>query len=83
MFNKEEVPGIREGCESGKLGCVECKKNCAKKIIQFLSPFREKRNALLEKKNEVKEILDEGCKRARDFAERTMYEVREKMNMWK
>ncbi len=81
LINKEQVPEIREGCESGKLGCVECKKNCAFKMNEFLSPIRERRNKLKEK--DIKEILKEGTKKAKEFAERTMEEVREKMNLWR
>jgi len=81
LINKEQVPEIREGCESGKLGCVECKKNCAFKMNEFLSPIREKRNSLKEK--DIIEILKEGTGKAKEFAERTMEEVREKMNLWR
>ncbi|HLF19994.1 MAG TPA: tryptophan--tRNA ligase, partial [Bacteroidota bacterium] len=28
-FNPVEVPEVRNGCESGSLGCVDCKLNCA------------------------------------------------------
>ena len=28
-FNPAEIPEIRQGCESGALGCVDCKKNCS------------------------------------------------------
>ena len=31
-FNAAEVPEIRRDCESGALGCVDCKNNCAEKI---------------------------------------------------
>jgi len=81
LVNKEESPEIRKGCESGKLGCVECKKNCAFKMNEFLNPIREKRIGLKEK--EVIEIIKEGTKKAKEFAEKTMEEVREKMNLWR
>ncbi len=81
LINKEEIPEIREGCESGRLGCVECKKNCAFKMNEFLNPIRDKRKNL--KEDDVRGILNEGTKRAREFAKKTMEEVREKMKLWR
>jgi len=46
LIDGKENPEIREGCESGKLGCVECKKNCINKMVSFLAPFREKKKEL-------------------------------------
>jgi tryptophanyl-tRNA synthetase len=41
-FNQGQVPEIEAGCRSGKLGCVEDKKNLAEKLANYLEPFREK-----------------------------------------
>ncbi|MEO0292334.1 MAG: tryptophan--tRNA ligase [candidate division WOR-3 bacterium] len=81
LVNREEVSEIRKGCESGKLGCVECKKNCALKMNNFLEPIRERRLKL--KEDEIKDILREGTEKAKEVAEKTMEEVREKMNLWR
>jgi tryptophanyl-tRNA synthetase len=43
-FNPDQVDEIREGCESGALGCVACKQNCAKKIADFFEPNRGRRS---------------------------------------
>ena len=44
-FNPDEEQDIRKGCESGDLGCVDCKMNAAEKINKFLDPFRERRKS--------------------------------------
>lgn len=80
-FNPAEVPGIRSGCESGALGCVECKKNCSAKIAETLAPFREKRAYFESKPAEVLAILNEGEKKAKNVAEATMSEVRTVMKI--
>ncbi len=80
-FNHSEVPEIREGCESGKLGCVDCKMNCAKRIIEALAPNREKRAYYEAHMDEVKNILENGEQRARTIAEQTMAEVHEAMKL--
>ncbi len=82
LINKEEINTIREGCESGKLGCVECKKNCAKKMNEFLSEFRNKKIVLKENSKKLIEIIEEGNKKAREIAKSTLLEVREKMKLW-
>ena len=35
-FNPTEQDEIRAGCESGALGCVDCKKNCSAKVADYL-----------------------------------------------
>jgi tryptophanyl-tRNA synthetase len=80
-FNPDEVPEIRKGCESGQLGCVECKARCAEKIIEFLRPIQEKRKYFESHKEEVKEILASGEERARIVAQKTMDEVHKAMKM--
>jgi tryptophanyl-tRNA synthetase len=80
-FNPDEVPEIRKGCESGQLGCVECKARCAEKIIEFLRPIQEKRKYFESHKEEVKEILASGEERARVVAQKTMDEVHKAMKM--
>jgi tryptophanyl-tRNA synthetase len=80
-FNSGEVPEIRTGCESGALGCVDCKTRCAEKIIDSLAPLREKRLYYENNIAEVKDILHEGEKKARTKAQNTMHDVRQAMNM--
>ena len=80
-FNPSEVPEIRSGCESGALGCVECKKICSTKIADSLAPFREKRAYFENNPIEVKYILHDGESRAKRVAGQTMNEVREVMKI--
>ncbi|MCA9741128.1 tryptophan--tRNA ligase [candidate division KSB1 bacterium] len=78
-FNPAEIDEIRSGCQSGALGCVDCKKNCTAKISAFFEPMREKRAYYVEHPQEVSDILHDGEKRARAVAQQTMSEVRESM----
>jgi tryptophanyl-tRNA synthetase len=80
-FNPTEIPEIRENCESGKLGCVDCKMNCAKKIIDALAPNLEKRAYYESHMEKVKDILADGEKRAKAAAEQTMAEVHGAMKL--
>lgn len=75
-FNPTDTAEIASGCRSGALGCVGCKSKCATKIIEHLTPFREKRKYYEENKQVVLEILNEGEIKGRKVAEATMNEVR-------
>jgi tryptophanyl-tRNA synthetase len=80
-FNAGEVMEIRSGCESGSLGCVDCKMKCAVRIAGALAPLREKRGYYESRKEEVKAILHQGETSARSVAQQTMGEVRAAMGM--
>jgi len=80
-FNANEVPDIRKGCESGALGCVECKANCAAHIATALGPIREKRAYYESRPKDVAGILADGERRARVVAGQTMAEVRSAMHL--
>jgi tryptophanyl-tRNA synthetase len=80
-FNSAETPEIREGCESGALGCVDCKKRCAARIGEFLAPHHERRAVYQQDRALVEDILVDGEARARAAAEATMAEVRNAMKM--
>lgn len=80
-FNIARVPEIRTGCESGELGCVDCKMNCANRIIDTLAPHREKRAYYESHLDEVKSILHDGEQRARAVAQQTMSQVHAAMRL--
>ncbi len=80
-FISAEVLEINAACRSGALGCVDCKMKCASKISELLNPIIEKRHYYEQKLNEVTDILLDGEKRARNTAQVTMNEVREKMKL--
>lgn len=81
MFNAEECPEISASCKAAGIGCVDCKKRLAAKMIERLAPMHEKRMELSAKPEMVKEILHEGAKRARKVAQATMAEVRAAMHL--
>ncbi|MBF8247444.1 MAG: trpS [Bacteroidetes bacterium] len=80
-FNSAEVPEIRKGCESGQLGCVDCKLNCSNHVAEALAPLREKRVYFETHLEEVNHILEEGELQARTIAQQTMGEVHAAMRI--
>jgi len=80
-FNADELPEIETGCSSGELGCVDCKQKCSSKINEFLAPILEYRQVYENDPAKVKDIIDDGEKKAKIIADKTMSEVREAMKL--
>jgi tryptophanyl-tRNA synthetase len=80
-FNKARIPEIRSGCESGQLGCVDCKQLCTQAIADHLAPFRERREYFDDHPDEVWDVLQTGEVRAKNEAENTMADVRRAMRI--
>ena len=78
---KEEIKTVCEECKAGKRGCVACKKQLAKNIIEFLRPIREKRAYYEERPELVDKILEEGTQKARKVAKETMKKVKKAMKL--
>ena len=82
-FNPGEVPEIERDCRAGTLGCVACKKNLARKLADYLKPIRERRRELEGNRSYVKEVIQEGNKRAHREAAATMEMVYDHMKIGK
>ena len=78
---KEEVKTVCEECKAGKRGCVACKRQLAKNIIEELKPIREKRKYYEEHPEEVDKILIEGTEKARKTAKQTMEKIKQAMKL--
>lgn len=77
MLNaKERVAQIEADCKSAKIGCVECKSELAKHMLDWLRPIQERRKALLSEPGKLDAILAKGTERARAVAKATMAEVK-------
>ncbi len=70
---------LKEPCQKGKIGCVECKKRMAGLINDFLDPIRERR--LKINKSQVKEILENGRVKASKEAKETLNKVKDSMKI--
>jgi tryptophanyl-tRNA synthetase len=75
--DSETIAKIDKECRSAAIGCVECKKLMAASLKRGLDPMRAKRKELEADINRIREIIEEGNKRARAVARETMAEVRE------
>ena len=69
------------GCRTAGIGCLDCKAILLKHMIPPLAKIREGRERFAAKPRQIVEILHEGSRRARVFAQRTMDEVRSVINL--
>lgn len=65
------------GCRTASIGCLDCKGVLLKYMIPALQPISEKRHELAQQPEVVREILEEGTRRARKVASETLAEVKE------
>jgi tryptophanyl-tRNA synthetase len=80
-FNAADAAEIASGCKAGSLGCVECKRRIADRLVATLEPFRETRAHHEAHPQEALDILKDGERRARVRAEETMAQVRASMHL--
>lgn len=71
--DKDTQKEIYENCKAGTIGCMQCKKMCAKNIDEFITPIREKKATISD--NDIKEILANGAKKARMIAKEKLDKV--------
>jgi len=78
---QDEVDMVNVECRRAGIGCVDCKKLFAANLNKHLEPFRAKRAELASKPDYVTDVLNDGAKRARAIAQKTMEEVREAIQL--
>ena len=72
---------VARECRAAEIGCVDDKKLLAQILIDFLAPFRQRREELLRDRDTVYDILVAGSRRARERTAETMESVREAMGL--
>ena len=81
VFSPDIVKTIEADCRAGKIGCVACKRELQKRLLEFHRPIHEKRTLLLEQPQKLRDVIEEGSARARVKAAATMVDVREAMRI--
>ena len=79
--NEERKNWVRKGCTTAGIGCLECKQPVIDAVLAELAPIRERAQAYIDDPTLVKNILADGCDKARALATETMRDVRESMGL--
>ncbi len=76
LVSKDNIDTICDECKKGQRGCIACKRELSKNLIDFLKPIKEKRKYYEDNPDVVDDILKEGTKKARFKAKDTMGKVK-------
>jgi tryptophanyl-tRNA synthetase len=72
---------VVKGCTSAGIGCLECKQPVIDAVLKEQEPMRERAQRYLDDPKLVRDIVFDGCGKARAMAEETMRDVREAMGL--
>jgi tryptophanyl-tRNA synthetase len=72
---------VQEGCRSAGIGCIECKQPVIDAIVAEQKPMRERAERYLDDPTLVRNIIADGCEKARKMAQETLRDVREVMGL--
>jgi tryptophanyl-tRNA synthetase len=72
---------VQHGCRSAAIGCIECKQPVIDAVLAELKPIQERAREYDDQPDLVRNIINEGCERAREAARETMDEVRHAMSL--
>jgi tryptophanyl-tRNA synthetase len=82
IYSNDEVKSwVQNGCRSAGIGCIECKQPVIEGVLKEQEPMRERAKIYEEDPQLVRNIIADGCDKARKLANETMRDVREAMGL--
>ncbi len=72
---------VQQGCRSAGIGCIECKHPVIDAVLKEQEPMHERAQAYIDDPALVRNIIADGCERARKLANETMRDVREAVGL--
>jgi len=82
IYSGDDVKSwVQTGCRSAGIGCIECKQPVIEGVLKEQEPMRERAKLYEEDPQLVKNIIADGCEKARKLAQETMRDVREAIGL--
>jgi tryptophanyl-tRNA synthetase len=82
VYSSEDTKqSVQQGCRSAGIGCIECKQPVIDAVLLEQNPMRERAQLYLDDPTLVRNIIADGCEKARKLAGETMRDVREAMGL--
>jgi len=82
IYSSDEVKQwVQEGCRGARFGCLECKQPVIEGVLKEQEPMRERARIYEEDPQLVRNIIADGCEKARKLAQETMRDVREAIGL--
>jgi tryptophanyl-tRNA synthetase len=82
IYSNDDVRDwVQGGCRSAGIGCIECKQPVIDGVLREQEPMRERAKMYEEDPQLVRNIIADGCEKARKLAQDTMRDVREAIGL--
>jgi len=81
VFARDRTDTVAKECREAKRGCVECKKELAQVLIEYLAPIHERRKGFEKDPKKLERVLAEGARKARGIATGTLEEAKRAMGL--
>ena len=72
---------VHDSCSQAKIGCLECKQPVVDAVLAELAPMQERAAYYHETPSLIRNLIDDGCEKARELARDTMRDVRQAMGL--
>jgi tryptophanyl-tRNA synthetase len=72
---------INKDCRTAAIGCIDCKKQVADKMVATMAPMWDARASLVSHPSRIEEIVQAGSAKAETIAKATLAEVNEAMKI--
>jgi tryptophanyl-tRNA synthetase len=72
---------INKECRTAAIGCIDCKKLVADRLVEKMTPIWDARATLVQHPSRLDEIVQEGSRKAGEVAKATLHDVTEAMKI--
>lgn len=81
VFGENLKSKVAAECREAKRGCVECKKELAAILVDYLAPVHARRRELEKDSGRLEKVLLAGAEKARKIASKTLLEAKEAIGL--
>ncbi len=75
------IEQVNQGCRTAGIGCIDCKKLVADRIVERMAPMWEAREQLSKNPSQIDDIVQAGSRKAGAVAKATLHDVTEAMRI--
>jgi tryptophanyl-tRNA synthetase len=72
---------VQAGCKSAGIGCLECKQPVIDAVLEEQRPMHERAKQYEDDPTMIRNLIADGCEKARDLAQETLRDVRVAMGL--
>ena len=82
VYSNDQVRDwAQQGCRSAGIGCLECKQPVIDGVLAELMPIQQRAREYASQPELIRNVINDGCERARNVAHETLEEVRHAMSL--